>query len=241
MNNTFSITPFRPLPQSERGISIHTIHSPPFMKTYLIILFNLLIGIAVGQTPGSGQPVARLWTEADQRYTVENLRRTRDTLAREVEHLTNAQWHFRESPNRWSIAEVVEHLGRWEIAWAREIGEGIRNVPRPDLTAAQNAATTDPDKVYLDFIMEDKPHTAPDFARPSGQITGKNNLLFFLGLREQTIAFADSTHADMRVFYERTGTKFPRNMHQVYIYQWGHVDRHLRQIRQVKQHARYPR
>lgn len=135
---------------------------------------------------------------------------------------------------------MVEHLGRWEIAWAREIGEGIRNAPRSDLAPAPNA-TTDPDQYYRDFIMEDKPHKAPDFARPSGLIPGKNNLLFFLGLREQAIAFADTTHADMRLYYERTGTNFPRNMHQVYIYQWGHVDRHLRQIRNVKQHANYPK
>lgn len=33
----------------------------------------------------------RLWTEADQRHTVENLRRTRDALTREVENLTEAQ------------------------------------------------------------------------------------------------------------------------------------------------------
>lgn len=180
----------------------------------------------------------RLWTEADQKYTVENLKRTRDDLTREVENLTDTQWHFRESPDRWSIADVVEHLGTWEIAFAREIGEGIRNAPRPELTPTSK--TPDPDKYYRDFIMEDKPHTAPDFARPTGLIKGKNNLTFFQLKRDLAIGFADTTKTDMRAYYERTGSKFPRNMHQVYIYQWGHVDRHLRQIRNVKKHPNYP-
>lgn len=202
------------------------------MKQLLPFLLLLITSVTYGQ---------RLWTTADQRYTVENLRRTRDALTREVETLTDAQWNFRESPDRWSIADVVEHLAIWEIAWAREIGEGIRNAPRPDLTSNQNAGSQDPDKYYRDFIMEDKPHTAPDFARPTGLIKGKNTLAFFQLKREQVIAFADTTQTDMRAYYERTGSKFPRNMHQVYIYQWGHVDRHMRQIQKVKQHPKYPK
>jgi len=200
------------------------------MKLLLLVLLLLLTAPVIN--------AQRLWTKADQRYTVENLRRTRDALTREVENLTDAQWHFRESPGRWSIAEVVEHLGTWEIAFAREIGEGIRNAPRPDLVPGN---ATDPDKYFREYIMEDKPHTAPDFARPTGLLRGKDNLTFFQKKRDLAIGFADTTQTDMRLYYGRTGSKFPRNMHQVYIYQWGHVDRHLRQIQQVKQHAGYPK
>lgn len=202
------------------------------MKKQLLIL--LLLGTAgplLAQSPVS----ARRWTEADRRYTVDNLKRTRDELIRETADLTDAQWHFHESPDRWSIAEVVEHLALWEIIWAREIGMGIRNTPRPDLLA-----TSSPDSYYMDFIMETKPHRSPDFSRPTGFIRGKNNLVFFQRLRDQAIAFADTTQADMRVHFELTATESPRNMHQVYIYQWGHVDRHLRQIRNIKQRPNYP-
>jgi len=73
----------------------------------------------------------RLWTAADQRYTVDNLRRTRNDLTREVENLTDAQWHFRESPERWSIAEVVEHLGTWEIALPAKSAKASETHPAP--------------------------------------------------------------------------------------------------------------
>ncbi|HLK97593.1 MAG TPA: hypothetical protein VK364_07475, partial [Hymenobacter sp.] len=54
----------------------------------------------------SGSYAQKSWTEADRSYTVDNLKRTRDELTRETQNLTNAQWHFHESPDRWSIAEV---------------------------------------------------------------------------------------------------------------------------------------
>lgn len=199
------------------------------MRTLLAILLAFLWA-----TPTTY--AQKLWTEADRKYTVDNLKRTRDELTRETENLTDAQWHFHESPDRWSIAEVVEHLALWEIIWAREISMGSRSTPRPDLIA-----TSSPDSYYHDFIMENKAHKSPDFSRPTGFIKGKNNLVFFQRLREQAIGFADTTQIDMRAQFELTGTKFPRNMHQVYIYQWGHVDRHLRQIRKVKAHPDYPK
>jgi hypothetical protein len=201
------------------------------LKTLLIPLC-LLFSIGILQA----QETKSLWTEADRQYTLDNMRRTRDALIKETENLTPAQWAFRDSANRWSIGEVVEHLALWEIIWAREIGMGVRNKPQPELVATSSA-----DSYYTTFIMEDKPHTAPDFAVPTGYMTGKDNLTFFLRGREQAIKFVETTKADLRAHFELTNTKFPRNMHQVLIYQWGHVDRHLKQIAKLKAHNNYPK
>ncbi|GAB3332985.1 hypothetical protein GCM10027299_39970 [Larkinella ripae] len=201
------------------------------MKHLTIFLFFLAAG------PVLAQSTTRLWTDADQQYTVENLKRTRDELIRETESLTDAQWHFHETPERWSIAEVVEHLALWEIIWAREISVGTRNKPQPELNQ-----TSRPDHYYTTFIMEDTPHQSSDLSKPTGFIRGKDNLTFFLRHRDQAIAFAEKTKVDMRAQFEFTAAgDNPRNMHQVYLYQWGHVDRHLRQIRKVKAHANYPK
>ena len=197
--------------------------------------FLLFVLIAFSLTT-SASHAQKLWTEADRKYTIDNLKRTRDELTRETENLTDAQWHFHESPDRWSIAEVVEHLALWEIIWAREIGIGSRNTPQPDLIK-----TSQPDSYYHEFIMEEKAHISPDFSRPTGFIKGKDNLTFFTRLRDQNISFAEKTEADMRACFELTATKSPRNMHQVYIYQWGHVDRHMRQIRKIKANPNYPK
>lgn len=202
-------------------------------KIYILFCLLLISSTLPAQTiiPAG----SKLWTETDRQYTVDNLRRTRDAIVGETQDLTPSQWAFKESPDRWSIGEIVEHLALWEIIWAREISMGSRSKPRPELNQ-----TSRPDSYYTTWIMEETPHVSPDFSRPTGFIAGKNNLTFFLKLREQTIAFVEKTDADMRAYFELTGTDNPRNMHQVYIYQWGHVDRHLRQIRKVKRHPDYP-
>ena len=203
----------------------------PFLSG-LFIAFFIMLSIGFVQA----QDTTKLWTATDRQYTLDNMRRTRDALIKETENLTPAQWAFKDSANHWSIGEVVEHLALWEIVWAREIGMGVRNKPQPELVATSSA-----DSYYTTFIMEDKPHTAPDFAVPTGFITGNNNLTFFLRGREQAIKFVETTKYDLRAHFELTDTKYPRNMHQVLIYQWGHVDRHLRQIAKLKAHKDYPK
>ncbi len=178
----------------------------------------------------------KLWTAEDKQSTIDHFIRTRDAVAKETENLTPEQWAFRESPDRWSIAEIVEHLAIWEIIWSREISISSRNKPQPELLQ-----TTRPDSYYHEFIMEPAAHKASVIALPTGFIKGKDNLAFFLRGREENLAFLKKTEADMRAIFELTATPDPRNLHQVLIYQWGHTDRHLRQIAKVKSHPSYPK
>src|SRR5260370_22272207 len=51
-------------------------------------------------------------TERDR--TLRYLAETRDNLKQVTKGLSDAKWKFKSAPDRWSIAEVVEHL-----AWAQ--------------------------------------------------------------------------------------------------------------------------
>ncbi len=177
----------------------------------------------------------KLWTESDRQYILENFRRARNELIKETENLTTTQWIFRESTGRWTIAEIVEHLGIWERVWSRQINMASRNRPQPELNRIAKA-----DSFYNGWIMEEKPHTAPDFAVPTGLINDKSNLTFFLKQNDINIKFVETTKVDMRAYFEQTNTD-PRNLHHVLIFQWGHIDRHLRQIRKVKADPNYPK
>lgn len=192
-----------------------------------LILFLLISMSATAQN--------KQWTENDRQELIANLKKTKDSLIKETQNLSIEQWNFRESPERWTIGEIVEHLGLWERIFARETNIALRSKPTPDLNASSK-----PDSWYIDFIMEEKIHNAPDYARPTGFIQGKDNLTAFLKIREQTIRFVETTQADLKAHFEPVGGENYRNVHQIFIVQYGHVSRHIRQIKKVKNHPNYP-
>jgi hypothetical protein len=182
---------------------------------------------------------ANNWTEQDRKYLIENLTRTRDLLVAETNKLSEKQWRFKESSDRWSINEVVEHVAIYEVLFCREISQGLAAKPKPELIQSAK-----PDSTYLNFILESKPHLSTDYSKPftfsvpMGLNDGKNNLAWFLKLRNESISYITGTQADLRL---HAFTPERPNVHQVYIWVFGHLDRALRQIKKVKQHTDYPK
>ena len=202
------------------------------MKKILAILTFFLLAF---QSKGQSQ---KWWTEKDRAYLLENLRRSRDELVKETQNLTNNQWQFRESPDRWSIQQVVEHLAIWELLFQREISLAYSSGAQPEL-----AATATPDSATLTYLREEKPHNATDYTKPftftvpMGMNTGSNTLAWLQKMRNESISFVAGTTDDLRIFFNRPG----RSIHFTYVSTFGHTDRHLKQIRKIKTHPNYPK
>jgi hypothetical protein len=198
----------------------------------------LLLALMISPLLVSAQEMQK-WTEEDRKYILENLIRSRDELVKETQGLSKKQWSFKESPDRWSINEVVEHLAIFELIFDREIGRSLGGKPQPEFN--KDVRT---DSSYLAFIMEDEVHVTTAFTKPftysvpMGLNDIKNNLAWFLKMRNESIEYINTTKEDLRLYYRNNGVT---NLHQTYIYVFGHVDRHLRQIRKIKANQNYPK
>ena len=183
----------------------------------------------------------KLWTEADRKYLAENLTRTRDSLIKETKNLTETQWNFKESADRWSINQITEHLALWELILEREISQALFAGPHAERLIKDPKSS---DSSIIAFLSEEKPHITTEyttpftFTVPLGTNEGKNNLAWFLKMRNEGISYVDTTTTDLR-YYFRPGKK--DDVHQTFIIIFGHTDRHLRQIRKVKSNPNYPR
>lgn len=179
------------------------------------------------------------WTEDDRKYLLENLIRSRDELLKETEGLSKKQSDFKESSDRWSINQVVEHLAIFELIFDREIGRALGGKPQPEFNK-----DVKPDSYYSDFIMEETPHVTIEYTKPFtysvplGLNDVKSNIAWFVKMRNESVDYLKTTKEDLRLYYRNAGST---NIHQTYIYVFGHVDRHLRQIKKIKQHPKYPR
>ncbi len=182
---------------------------------------------------------SKLWSEDNRKYLIDNLSRTRDSIIKETKNLSHAQWNFKESHDRWSINQIVEHLAIWELLLQREISQALVVGPRPELS--KDART---DSAVVGFLMEENPHISTEYTKPftftvpMGLNDGKNNLALFLKMRNEGVNYVDSTTADLRAYFLRPGRG---NIHQVFITIFAHTDRHLRQIRKVKLDPKYPK
>src|SRR5690349_16578801 len=105
------------------------------MKSLLVTLTLALVCLIPGQgqtTAEQQSSTAPVWTEADRKYLLDNLIRAKQDLIAETKSLSKKQWNFKETPNRWSINQIVEHLCLWELIQMNEIAVALRIGPVPD-------------------------------------------------------------------------------------------------------------
>jgi hypothetical protein len=196
-----------------------------------------LLAVAIFSDSFAQQP--KLWTEKERTYLLQELTRSRDSVIAETKGLSKAQWNFKESADRWSINQVVEHLCFWELILQREINQAFIAGPRPEL--AKEART---DSAVLAFLGEETVHIAPEYTKPftftipMGLNPLENNMAWFLKMRNEDIGYVDTTTMDLRAYFMR-----PRkgSVHQVFMTIFAHTNRHLRQVRKVKLHPNYPK
>ncbi len=202
------------------------------MKLFFLLLSTISTLAAAAQT-------GRQWTEADRSFLTDNLTRSRDAIVEQTQNLSPAQWNFKESPDRWSIKQVIEHLAIWELLFQYDISQALAATPQPEWAKASS-----PDSVMLGYVNEPTPKVAVEytkpftFAAPMGLGEGKDKIAWLLQLRNESLTYLKGTAANLHHHFAKEGAP---NAHQYFIFTFGHTDRHLRQIQKIKQHANYPK
>jgi hypothetical protein len=210
------------------------------MKVILVTLtlvFGLLT-ISKGQASTDKPSSAPTWTAADKKYLLDNLIRTKKELIAETKNLTKKQWDFKESPEQWSINQIVEHIDRYELIFMHEVSVSLQMGPIPDFPQHL------PDSIFVDQDPKDlKKNNTTDFTKPFtisvpiGNNEGVNNMVWFNKMRDESIDYLTSTTQNIRQHY----VNFGPDIHQKFMMIFTHTDRHIRQIRRVKAKTNYPK
>ena len=169
---------------------------------------------------------------------------TGNGIADATRGLTEAQWTFRETADRWSIAEIVEHIVL--------IQEVVLGPVRERLSAAPDEAEGRDYKQVEDIIYQQFPARsgkieAPDFSAPTGRWTPVVSLERLSANCASLKAYVESTPELRSRVIESAPLKRITNDALQYMdgYQWAlaaaaHTKRHLDQISQVKRDPGFP-
>jgi hypothetical protein len=163
----------------------------------------------------------------------EDIDDTRARLVGAVEHLTDEEQGFRPSPEKWTVAEIVEHLSVVEGRVARMLGVMLTKLG----SEAARAEGSHFEPVSITEFVErsrTEKYTAPEEILPKGAPLSDS----LARLRDSRAALRDLRERAERI--DGTHARFP---HPVWgpldLYQWlafvgAHEQRHLYQIEALK-------
>jgi len=176
-------------------------------------------------------------TQADRDRGVQYLEQTRDAVAASVKGLSDAQLKFKAAPDRWSVAETLEHIAKAEDFIFQNVTDKIMKAP---------AGPADRDTAKIDAMVlamiPDRSHKAqaPPPLVPTSSWTPAESLDHFLKSRAKTIAFLEST-PDLREHATDSPLGQPLDAYERLLFIGAHSERHTKQILEVKADPGFPK
>jgi hypothetical protein len=172
----------------------------------------------------------------DREHLLVHFEMTTQMVADLVQGLSPAQLEYKASPDRWSIREVVSHLAVAEPDYWRDLQKALRAAP--DMNTKKSVATDAEILWYgIDRVVHTKTgggHEKVETYKDLGTALGK-----FQALRATMIEYIKTTSDDMRAhsFGDRQ---------VIDCWQWmleisTHAERHIQQIREIKNDPNFPR
>ena len=178
-------------------------------------------------------------TPDERKRLTQHLAETRDRLLRGTRGLTREQLDYKPAPDRWSVAENLEHL---TIAENRVLHSRIEEVLRGPADPAKRSAWEGREEALMEVVVKRDPRfQAPEFVQPTGQWSHEELFRQLEAARGRTMEFAATTNAGLRKYF------FPHPVFgELDCYQWlliagSHFDRHRLQIEEIVADANFPR
>lgn len=181
---------------------------------------------------------AQTLSAEDRERAVKYLNSTKQGVIDATGGLSEAQWNFKPAPDKWSVAEVMEHIAAAE--------DYIRGMVTEQVMKAPPRAEGDDVKGIDDMIVAKIPDRtnkaqAPEPLKPTNRFgSPEASLKHFLESREQTMAFLTS-HDDLRAHAADSPLGKKLDAYEWVLFIAGHSERHTKQILEVKADPNFPK
>jgi hypothetical protein len=177
-------------------------------------------------------------SQADKDKALKYLESTKQGVVDATKGLSTAQWNFKSAADRWSVAEVVEHIAAAEDYLRGNITENVLKAPaRPD---GEDVKAID-ELVLAKIPDRTTKAQAPEPLKPTNRYGSPEAALkHFLESRQQTEDLLKS-HNDLRAHAADSpfGKKF--DGYEWILFEAAHSERHTKQILEVKADPNFPK
>jgi uncharacterized protein YciI len=203
------------------------------LKRLSLMLTSALVILAAIQTPAQV-------SSADKARLLDLLQRTQQEIVNESKGLSSEQLAFKAAPERWSIAEVLEHIVLAENLIFDLTTQVLKTTPQP--TKKDPKKQQENDALILKVILDrSAKFQAPEPLKPTHQwSTGAALIEEFNKRRGRTIEFVRTTDLDLRSYFRDSPLMKDMDGYQWLLFLNAHSQRHLAQLREVKASPGFP-
>ncbi|HTX14651.1 MAG TPA: DinB family protein [Candidatus Baltobacteraceae bacterium] len=174
-------------------------------------------------------------TPAERERAITSLRDSRDRLFATAEKLSPLQLAYKPAPDRWSVAECIEHIIVVENSVFGLIQKAIEQPPEAAKSGSED------DAIVATVVDRTQRAKGPEALMPASRWSQDGLLPEFRQVRGRSLDFAGSTSADLRALVVPH-----RRFGHLDCYQWllliaAHGERHRAQAEEVIASAEFPR
>jgi hypothetical protein len=206
------------------------------MKRLLVGLF--LAALLTPVLRAQSLPAQAGLTLEDRDKAVKYLEATRAGVIEATKDLSPAQWNFKPAPDRWSVAEVTEHIAAAEDFLMGMVNEKVMKAPAR--TEADDVKAID-QQVLKAIPDRTNRVQAPEPLRPTNRYgSPEASLKHFQESRAKTIQFLKSTN-DLREHAVDSPLGKKLDGYEWLLFIGAHSERHAKQINEVKADPNFPK
>jgi hypothetical protein len=176
-------------------------------------------------------------TQADKERALHYLESTKKGVLDATKGLSEAQWNFKPGPDRWSVAQVTEHIAAAEDYIRGMLTEKVMTapaVPGRDLQKTDDAVVA---------MIPDRSHKAqaPEALVPTNRFgTPEASLKHFVESRAVTENFLKTTPG-LRDHAVDSPLGMKLDGYEFVLFIAAHSERHTKQINEVKADPNFPK
>jgi FtsP/CotA-like multicopper oxidase with cupredoxin domain len=182
-------------------------------------------------------------TQLDRDRALSELQTSRQQFLDAIAGLTPAQWTYKAGPDRWSIAEVAEHIIAAEDYIGGLVTKKMMASPADTAKAEQRQPSNSKmDEGFLTGLRDrSKKANAPGEIVPKGIYKTPGDAAdAFQAARGKTLEYVRTTNDALREHFATPFPGFEMDGVQGLLMIAGHNERHVLQMLEVKQAPGYP-
>jgi hypothetical protein len=213
------------------------------MRKNLIVpvaLAGLFLSLALASAAQNSAPTSTSLTSQEREAAIKQFETTRDNFLKSISGLSEKQWTFKSAPDRWSVAEVAEHITVSESTLGGLVQLRLMQSPAAPEKREQVKGK---DELILTKVP-DRSHKAqaPEFLRPTGRWATEAELTkAFEDARAANIHYISTTNDDLRDHFFDHPAFGTLDGYQWLLLISAHSARHTEQIEEVKADPNFPK